>query len=74
MEAIAVILTVSLCFALIFVFVLHIKPHDMEKEDYSQRPLFNAEVWEDTKPSEEIFEALEKDNIKPNFLGFEESE
>lgn len=74
MEAIGVILSVSLCVALIFTFVLHVKPHDIEEKDYSQSLLFNADVREDTKPTEEIFETFEKKYIKPHFLGFEEKE
>ena len=74
MEAIGVILIVFLCVALILVFVLHVKPHDIEEKDFSKSLLFNADVREDTKSSEEIFEALEKDDINPDFLGFEEKE
>ena len=53
MEAIAVILIVSLCVALILVFVLHVKPHDIEKKDYSQSLLFSPEILEDTTSVEE---------------------
>lgn len=53
MEAIGVILSVSLCVALIFTFILHVKPHDIEKKDYSQSILFSPDILEDTTSVEE---------------------
>ena len=58
----------------LFYELFFVKPKGKDKKNDANNILFNADVHDDSKPAKEIFEALEQDDIKPNFLGHEEKQ